>query len=395
MSNIIPPSGAGIVVIDDDPEILELVALILTRKQYNVHTATDAATGIALIAEFHPELVLMDYMMPDMDGLKALRVIKNNHPESYVIMFTGKGNEEIAVELMKSGASEYLLKPFNNRTLVERIENVLRLRQIELSNLALQAERERLLSEIEIWNRELQHRVDEKTEALQRAQSEVAQTEKLAALGYLAAGMAHEIRNPLNSISLFTQLISQGLKDAEQLEYLEKILKEVDRVDSIIRKLVDASRRSRAVTQNVQLDQIIDDALAVFAPQIEARKIAVSCSCSTPPPPLTADPTEIEQIFTNLFINALEEMDQGGKLHIEITHDNRRIVVKVADSGKGISSDVVQRIFEPFFTTKIRGTGIGLPVVQRIAKLYNGDVNVESTSETGTVFRVEFPVLKS
>jgi signal transduction histidine kinase len=388
-------NDAGIVVIDDDPEILELVALILSRKKFNVLTATDATSGLALIAQNHPEIVLMDYMMPDMDGLKALKVIKTTYPDSYVIMFTGKGNEEIAVELMKAGASEYLLKPFNNRTLVERIENVLRLREIELSNRALQAERERLLSEIEIWNRELQHRVDEKTEALHRAQSEVAQTEKLAALGYLAAGMAHEIRNPLNSISLFSQLLSQGLQDPEQLEYLEKILKEVDRVDSIIRKLVDASRRSRAVTQNVQLDQIVDDALAVFAPQIEARKIIVSCNCTTPPPPLTADPTEIEQIFTNLFINALEEMDQGGTLHVDITHDDRRIVVKVADSGKGISSDVVQRIFEPFFTTKSRGTGIGLPVVQRIAKLYNGDVTVESTSATGTVFRVEFPVIKS
>lgn len=382
---------ASIVVVDDDTAILELVSFLLTRRGYRVATATDASTAITLIARQRPELVLMDYMLPDLDGLSALCTIREQFPATYVIMFSGQGSEEIVAELMKAGAAEYLLKPFNNRTLLERVDGVLRLREIELANRALQTERERLLLEIETWNRELQGRVREKSEALQRAQTEIAQTEKLAALGYLSAGMAHEIRNPLNSIALFTQLLRQGIEDEEQRDYLDKTLKEVDRIDGIIRRLVDAAGRSRTIQPDVQIDQVIQSALAVFAPQIEARRITISLQCAATPPPVKADPAELEQIFTNLFLNALEEMPQGGRLAIEISSASGRIMVRVSDTGGGIREELLETVFEPFFTTKSRGTGIGLPVVRRIARLYHGDVTIEETSTQGTTFRVTFP----
>lgn len=383
---------ASIVVVDDDPAILELVTLLLNRRGYRVTTAKDAYDALNLVATERPELVVMDYMLPDRDGLTTLRTMREQFPDTYVIMFSGQGSEEIVVELMKAGAAEYLLKPFNNRTLLERVEGVLRLREIEHANRALQTERERLLLEIESWNRELQERVREKTEALQRAQTEIAQTEKLAALGYLSAGMAHEIRNPLNSIALFTQLLKQGTQDEEQLEYLDKTLKEVDRIDSIIRRLVDAAGRSRTVQPAVQLNQVIQSALEVFTPQIEAHHIAVTLQCDDHLPPLKADPAELEQIFTNLFQNALQVMPQGGRLTIESSNPDHQIVIRVSDSGSGIPPELQEKVFEPFFTTKSRGTGIGLPVVRRIARLYHGDVTIETTSGRGTTFRVCFPV---
>lgn len=386
---------ASIVVVDDDTAILELVSFLLTRRGYHVVTASDARTALTLITNTQPELVLMDYMLPDLDGLSALRTIREQFPTTYVIMFSGQGSEEIVAELMKAGAAEYLLKPFNNRTLVERVDVVLRLREIELANRALQTERERLLLEIETWNRELQERVREKSEALQRAQTEIAQTEKLAALGYLSAGMAHEIRNPLNSIALFIQLLSQGIEDLEQRDYLDKTLKEVDRIDGIIRRLVDAAGRSRTIQPDVQVDQVIQSALAVFAPQIETRRISVTLQCATAPPPVKADPAELEQIFTNLFLNALEEMPQGGRLAIEISSAAGRITVRVSDTGGGIPEELLETVFEPFFTTKSRGTGIGLPVVRRIARLYHGDVTIEETSAQGTTFRVTFPAFQA
>lgn len=382
---------ARIVVVDDDPAILELVSFLLTRRGHQVATATDVRTALELVTVQQPELVLMDYMLPDQDGLSALRTIREQFPSTYVIMFSGQGSEEIVVELMKAGAAEYLLKPFNNRTLLERVDGVLRLREIEQANRALQTERERLLLEIETWNRELQERVREKSEALQRAQTEIAQTEKLAALGYLSAGMAHEIRNPLNSIALFTQLLRQGIEDEELCDYLDKTLKEVDRIDGIIRRLVDAAGRSRTIHPDVQVDQVIQSALEVFSPQIEARRITVNLRCHETPPPLAADPAELEQIFTNLFLNALEEMPHGGQLTIEVTNPEQRIVIRVTDTGGGIREELLETVFEPFFTTKSRGTGIGLPVVRRIARLYHGDVTIEQTSLHGTTFRVSFP----
>ncbi|HEY4744751.1 MAG TPA: response regulator [Desulfuromonadaceae bacterium] len=386
-----PDIKATVVVIDDDRNILELLALILPKGGYRVLKAYTARDGMEIVAAQNPELVLLDYSMPEMDGLSALREIRARFPATYVVIFTGKGNEEIAVELMKSGASEYILKPFNNRDLMERLDNVLRIREIELHNKALLKEHERLLQEIDKWNQDLQKRVREKTEALQKAQSEIAQSEKLAALGYLSAGMAHEIRNPLNSISLFVQLMRQSTEDPEKLDYLGKILKEIDRIDSIIRKLLDVSQRTRTISSDVRIDQVIDNALDIFLPQIEAGKVRVERRYGVVPPPIKADPAELEQIFTNLFLNALDEMPDGGRLEVEIGAENGKVVVMVGDSGRGIPADALPNIFEPFFTTKARGTGMGLPVVQRIARIYEGTVTVGKTSPEGTVFRLEFP----
>jgi signal transduction histidine kinase len=203
--------------------------------------------------------------------------------------------------------------------------------------------------------------------------------------------MAHEIRNPLNSISLFIQLMRQNTTDTEQLEYQGKILKEIDRIDDIIRKLLDASRRSRTITNDISIDRVIDAALEVFSPQIETGKIKVTRSYCEAPSPIKADSAELEQIFTNLFLNALDEMPAGGDLDLQISEENGRVVVRVADSGGGISADTLPFIFDPFYSTKARGTGMGLPVVQRIARIYDGNITVESTSSSGTVFRLDFP----
>lgn len=384
-------SAVTVLVVDDEAAVRALLASLLSSRGYRVLQAGSAAEGLEIMAASQPELVLMDYRLPDRDGLSVLQEIKARYPASYVIMVTGMGSEELAVEMMKAGASEYLLKPFDTRLLVERIDAVRKLREIELANQALQAEREHLLCEIETWNRELQTRVQERNEALHRAQSEIAQTEKLAALGYLAAGMAHEIRNPLNSISLFTQLLREGVEESETAEYLGKILKEVDRIDGIIHKLVDAANRSRLVVDDVRLDQVVRDSLEIFAPQIEARQIAVSIICEQSIVPIKADRTELEQIFTNLLMNAIEEMPQRGCLAIEISSDSGVLQVRVTDNGKGIMPEHLEAIFKPFFSTKSRGTGIGLPVAQRIARFYHGDVTVETTSPTGTTFLVSIP----
>lgn len=380
-----------LLVVDDEAAIRELLAISLNRRGYQVLTAATVAEAIEAAVAHQPELVLMDFQLPDGDGLAALQQIKSFHPSCSVIMATGHGNEELAVTLMKAGASEYLLKPFDMRTLPDRVDAVRKLREIELANQALQAEREQLLLQIEAWNDELQRRVQEKTEALHRAQLEIAQTEKLAALGYLAAGMAHEIRNPLNSISLFTQLLQQGADAAEAGEYHSKILKEVDRIDGIIRKLVDAANRSRQVTDAVQLDQVVREALDIFAPQIEARQIQVILTCPHVIPPIKADRTELEQIFTNLLMNAIEELPQKGTLMIGISCCEGKIEVRVSDTGGGILPEYQDAIFKPFFSTKSRGTGIGLPVARRIARLYHGDVSIEQTSTAGTTFLVTIP----
>lgn len=392
MKTVANRENTTILVIDDEESILTLVSILLRNRGYTVATAKNAIIGLELVASLKPSLVLLDYMMPCMDGLEALKKIRSVHHDTYVIMFTGKGSEEIAVELMKSGASDYMLKPFSNQNLIERIEGVLRIRDVELKNRELTAEREQLLHEIRAWNQQLESRIRKESEALTRAHTEVVQSQKLATLGYLAVGMAHEIRNPLNSISLFTQLIRVGINDPEKLEYIEKILKEVDRVDGTLRKLLDTAKRPVYELTEVNIERVIRNTLEAFNPQITMQGIKVTFTFAGNLPELKADPSELEQIFTNLFLNAIDEMSGGGELTVELLQENSDAVILVSDSGKGIPKENLPNIFDPFFTTKSRGTGMGLSLVLRIVKNYGGRIEVARSDGNGTTFLVRLPL---
>lgn len=382
-----------IVVVDDERIILELTSMILTSKGYEVFTADNPLEGLAMVARHSPAVVLLDYMMPRMDGMSVLRKIRQEFSDSYVIMFTGKGSEEIAVELMKAGASDYVLKPFNNQDLVERIESVLRLRRIELHNRELHREKERLLREVEEWNLELEKRVEEKSLELERAHAEIVQSEKLAALGHLSAGMAHEIRNPLNAISLFAQLLKAPPTSVDETHgYVDKIIDEVDRIDSLLIKLLAASRSPRQNLEPVDLVELINGQLELLAEQTRSQGVEVDNCLPESLPAIQADRSEIDLVFSNLFANALYEMAGGGKLVVEGELDADELEIRVTDSGGGIPAENLNLIFDPFFTTKERGTGFGLSVVLRIVKTYGGRISVESNPGQGATFAVRLPL---
>ena len=382
-----------ILIVDDEQMILELTSMVLDRRGFEVQTVDNATDSYEIIERDRPALVLLDYMMPRVNGLDALKEIRARFPDTYVIMFTGKGSEEVAVELMKAGASDYILKPFSNAKLVERIESVLRIRSIEMRNRELVQEQKKLLDEIERWNRELELRVAQKTTELEQAHHEILLTEKLASLGHLSAGMAHEIRNPLNSISLFAQVLTSGLKtDPEMKSYSEKIVNEVERIDAILVKLLSTSKRANFQLRSICLDDVIDASLQPFLAQIEAQNVALQKTLQDNTPSILADADELGQVFSNLFANALFEMKQGGSLSVTLECDDSEALVTISDTGGGIPEEHMNKIFDPFFTTKERGTGFGLSVVLRIVKTYSGRIHVESEPGQGTTFQVWLPL---
>lgn len=382
-----------VLVVDDEKVILELTTMILQRRGYEVYTAANGEEGLALVERHRPEIVLLDYMMPHMDGMTALRRIRQSWPETSVIMFTGKGSEEIAVEIMKAGAADYLLKPFTGHNLVERIETVLRLRRIELHNQELQREKELLTQEVAAWNLELSRRVEQKSFELERAHAEIVQSEKLAALGHLSAGLAHEIRNPLNAIGLFAQLLRSGLRDdPEKCSYLDKVEAEVERIDRLLVRLLAVSKRSRVELRPVQVRDAVENALRHFYPQMEAQGVILSKGIPERMLPILADLVELEQVFSNLVANALSEMKKGGTLAIHMQEIGEYLEVLVMDSGPGIPKEHLGRIFDPFFTTREKGTGFGLSVVLRIVRSCGGRISVESEPGQGATFRIEFPL---
>ncbi len=382
-----------ILIVDDEQMILELTSMVLNSRGFEVHTVDNATDSYEIIERERPSLVLLDYMMPKVNGLDALKEIRARFPDTYVIMFTGKGSEEVAVELMKAGASDYILKPFSNAKLVERIESVLHVRSIEMRNRVLVQEQKKLLDEIELWNRELEQRVAQKTTALELAHHEILLTEKLASLGHLSAGMAHEIRNPLNSISLFAQVLCSGLKDEPEMRsYSEKIINEVERIDAILVKLLSTSKRANFQLRSVRLADVIETSLQPFLAQIQAQNVELTKQLQQNTPAILADADELGQVFSNLFANALFEMKQGGILSVALECDDSEAMVTISDTGGGIPEEHMNKIFDPFFTTKERGTGFGLSVVLRIVKTYSGRIHVESEPGQGTTFQVWLPL---
>lgn len=386
-------AGQKILVVDDEDVIVELTTLLLKRRGFDVIGASNGEECVRLVKEHRPVLALVDYMMPVMNGLDALKEIRRHYPDTYVVMFTGKGSEEIAVEAMKAGAIDYLQKPFVNQSLNERIEAVLARREVELENRRLIAERELLQNEIQEWNSELEKRVRQKNSELEQAHREIIRSEKLAAFGHVTAGMAHEIRNPLNSINLFAQiLLSAAELNDEHRNYINRITHEVDRIDSILVKMLASSRSEDKNKENVDVTKIIEAVVRSAQHQINAQKINLDIDLADEVPLFNADPLEIEQIFTNLISNALYEMPNGGRLAVSLMADAEKLSIRIADTGPGIPRGNLDRIFDPFFTTKEKGTGFGLSVVLRIVNGYGGTIKAENLTDGGACFSIELPL---
>jgi signal transduction histidine kinase len=386
-------SGEKILIVDDEEVIVKLTGLLLEKRGFDVLAASDGEQCLQMVAKHHPALVLLDYMMPLMNGLDTLKQIKSCYPDISVVMFTGKGNEDVAVELMRAGAADYLRKPFANKSLVERIDTVLTIRQVEMENCKLLKERESLQDEIKQWNAKLEQRVRDKSSELERAHQEIIQAEKLAALGHMSAGMAHEIRNPLNSINLFAQILlsAEGL-DEENQSYVYKITQEVERIDEILIQML-ASNSNQSSKHPIDLVEIIDKVLGDYQARIESQHVELEVNLNRKIPLIRVDPLEVEKIFTNLIGNALYEMPEGGTLTIDLQADVEKIIIMVSDTGPGIPRQNITRIFDPFFTTKEKGTGFGLSVVLRVVNSLGGRITVDSPPDAGACFIIEIPLL--
>lgn len=384
-----------VLVVDDDRVIVELVTIILRSAGYHVQTARDGLATLKIVDESAPDLILLDYMLPEMNGLQVLGIIKEKYPDISVIILTGMGNEEIAVRAMKAGADDYIMKPFRNTDLLERVATVLRFRGLVMQNRALLLEREQYLHEIEEWNAELERRVAEKSRELELAQSEMIQVEKLATLGHLAAGLTHEIRNPLNSINLFAQILRNNCDTSPQhVDFLQRIQSEIDRIDTLLIKLLSVSRSQHRVHSAVQISMIAQEVLRSFQPQIDLQGISLHQEIAQIPT-FFAEEEDIRSIFTNLIVNALHAMPEGGKLWVRVVLEQGSVKVEIGDNGCGIPVELQARVFDPFFTTRPKGTGFGLSIVLRIIKTYNGKILLNSQPGVGTTFTIFLPLTSS
>jgi signal transduction histidine kinase len=220
-------------------------------------------------------------------------------------------------------------------------------------------------------------------------------SEKMAAIGLLAAGVAHEVNTPLTGISSFTQmLLDRSEPDDPKKELLEKIERQTFRAAKIVNNLLNLARPSGGETGSVEINGIIGDVLSLLEHQLKMSKVQVRRDLSTTPLVVRGVEYKLQQVFLNLFLNARDAMPDGGRLSITTHEKGRDVVVEVSDTGVGIPSEHLARIYDPFFTTKGegRGTGLGLSVTYGIVQEHGGVLVCDSAHGEGTTFRLVLPL---
>ncbi|MDI6727073.1 MAG: ATP-binding protein, partial [Smithellaceae bacterium] len=219
-------------------------------------------------------------------------------------------------------------------------------------------------------------------------------SERLASLGRLAAGVAHEIRNPLSSIRGFAQYFQKRFKDQEEEEgYASIMVKEVDRLNQVVTDLLDFAGLKEPCREPQSLENIVEEAFALLTREIAARKIEVTRDYEAGLPQVTVDRNQLSQVIINILLNAVESMESGGKIHIGLRQQGSppAVELSVADTGSGIPADDLAKVFEPFFSRKKKGTGLGLAIAHQIVEGHGGDIMVESVPGIGTTFRICLP----
>jgi two-component system sensor histidine kinase HydH len=224
-------------------------------------------------------------------------------------------------------------------------------------------------------------------------QEELRRSERMAALGKMAAGVAHELRNPLSSIKGLALLLRsrfQGLGNDQ--ETADILVQEVERLNRSIGELLAYARPQKLLKQPVQPAEIVEKAVSLIRMDAEAAGILMTTRVVGEAPELLADPDKLNQVLLNLFLNAIQAMPQGGRLDIEIAGVGTTVEIRVQDSGMGISREDLSRVFDPYFTTKAEGTGLGLAMSLKIVEEHEGTITVTSEKNGGSLFVVSLPL---
>ncbi|MEW6263721.1 MAG: GAF domain-containing protein [Thermodesulfobacteriota bacterium] len=252
------------------------------------------------------------------------------------------------------------------------------------------------LAGLAIENSMLYEYIEQANQALSQARGRLIEAEKLAALGEMAAGMAHEIRNPLVSIGGFTRrLLKTMAEDSPQKYYVQVIINEVSRLEKTLSDVLDFSRDSLGQMEEHNLNEVIAEALYVLRRDFKEGQINVYKDLNEIPQ-VMIDERQIKHVLFNLFFNSIQAMPQGGELRVKTypvqSQDRAFVAIEVSDNGPGIPSEVLPNIFNPFFTTKDSGTGLGLSIVHKIISRHHGEVDVGGLEGAGAVFTIRLPV---
>ena len=366
--------NAKVLIVDDqEPNVLLLERMLRGAGYASIHSTMDPRDVCELHRQNQYALILLDLQMPCMDGFEVMQILKETETNGYLPVLVLAASPEHKLRALKAGAKDFVSKPFDLPEVLMRVYNMLEVRLLHLET------------------KDLYDRIVAEQKVTKQAQAALIKSEKLAASGRLAAVLAHEINNPLQSVTGLLSLLASfpGL-DPQAREYAVMAEKELGRVIHLVRQSLGFFQESTAPA-TINVAEVIDGVLALYAKQLERKRITISTQYRLDRT-IESYPGEIRQIFSTLLVNAMDAIGMAGGTIVvradirsgwkgQSTHGVR---ITVADNGTGIPNDALPHLFEPFFTTKgEHGTGLGLWVTQGIANRLGGSIRVRSETSPG------------
>lgn len=389
-------AAGNILAVDDNPANLRMLQRILTKVGYEVRATTDGKEALAAARATRPDLILLDVSMPVMDGFELCGRLKEiDGLDDVPIIFISALDDAVGkVKAFDLGAADYIIKPFHHAEVTARVQV-----HIQLAR----AQREQ-----EAQNQRLQATLDD----LRAAEAQLIQAEKMASVGLLVSGIAHEINNPVNAVNASARALQKLVADIPDgvsgdlrdgiLELSTTILSGAQRTAAIVRGLLTYSHERDGSKMPADLNAGIDATLALLEHRISTKIVVVKNYGDLPS--VLCDAGQINQVMMNLLVNAIDAIEgkpeQAPEERITITtrQINREaaahVVIEVADTGPGMPPEVERRIFEPFFTTKPvgQGTGLGLSISANIVARHGGTLTALNGPDRGATVTVLLPV---
>ncbi len=379
---------ANILIVDDELGPRESLKMIL-NPPHKITIATNGAEAVEMFDPQRHELVISDIRMPRMNGIELMKTIKAKSPDTPFILLTGYAALETAQEAVRTGAFDYISKPYN----------VSDIRQVVAA--ALEDARQK---------KEEQGTVGQLNAMNDMLQQQILQLDQKATIGDLSAEMIHDLNNPICVLQGYISLLEDALAShgssrfagSEEEEFLGVIKEQINRCIRVTQNFLDYARHSKHKWDTDCINSLIQDTLFVLRVRMRSFSIELATDLEADLPKCLVQSTPLQQVFYNLITNAIQAMEDSPQpRRLEVTTRERinacgqaAVLISIKDTGPGIAPDIQEKIFTPFYTTKTKdkGTGLGLPICKRIVEEHAGSLEIKSGVGQGTEFLITIPL---
>ncbi|HEX8649787.1 MAG TPA: response regulator [Pyrinomonadaceae bacterium] len=377
-----------VLLVDDEPNIRWTMAEFLKRAGYDPLTASDVESALAILDQTRVDAALIDIILPRKSGIELLKELRSRDMTVPVIMITGEPNVAQLPEIVRAGAYDFIAKPVTKDALIKAVS-----RAVEKKH--LDDERRRLEQEVKEYAEQLEARVAERTEELRAAQAQLIHQEKIAALGRAAAQVAHEIKNPLAGLRLYSLHLKTkvaGKLSESEMSLIDKTIDSINRLLDTADQILSFARPINLVPARVDLNSTVTSVVQLLEPQITTNGIEVRLELASAAGCAMLDEASIHAALMNLMLNAIQSMAEGGSLTVTTEWRGDVLRLTISDTGGGMTEEQAGNVFEPFYTTKSQGLGLGAPYARKVIEEHRGTITLQSRVGGGTSVEIELPV---